>query len=181
MKKRTRYLVALAAAALVALAVAAPVVAHQLGTRGMSGTLPLYNAAVYDGSKVDRHGAEGKVWFDMTTKPYKITYLLTAWDLKKRTKYALVNFYCDNKDMGLGVHVLKETTSTRRGSLTMRGSAGINNLEEFAPDPWFTGAQLGLVPSSALNNVGEMVWVKDADVVLYAVAGLPIVLLKSAQ
>lgn len=182
MKKRTRYLIALAAAALVALALAAPVVAHQLGTRGMSGSLPLYNAALYDGSTIDRHGPEGTLRFDMTTKPYKIKYILTARGLQARTKYALIDFYCEDAIKGLGVRVLREATTTRRGTLYVRGAGGADDFREFTIDNrWVSGAQVGVIPSSALHRIGDMVWVNDADVALYAVAGLPTVVITSGQ
>lgn len=179
MKKRTRYLLVLATAALVALALAAPVVAHQLSVRGMSGTLPLYTATPYEGAKVDSHDIQGTLWFDMTIDPYKVKYVVTAHHLDKRTRYALVNIFAHDDSKHFHVNVLDDATSTRRGTLSLRGSAGLSDIKEFSPDPWVSGAQIGLFKYSDIKTIDGKTYVHEDAQVLFGLAGLPIVLYKA--
>jgi hypothetical protein len=165
----------LAGAALLALAVAAPVVAYQLSLRGMSGDIPLYNANPYAGETVDPRGAEGTLWFDMTINPYKIKFVLAAHRLEKKTHYALVNEYAYDQVNKLKIHVLADGYSSRRGSLYLKGWADRDTLTEFSPTPWVSGAQVFVVKYDAIRTVDGQTYVDESAQVLWGTAGLPVV------
>lgn len=144
--------------------------------RGMTGSMPLYDAIVIAGETIDPTGPAGSVSFTVKVVPYSVAWVVTARGLDGRTEYAIVNPFRRDGKLGTEVNVLGTGFSNRAGLLCVRGGTTQEGLAEWAPTAWSSGAQVSLVPANALRRNDDRVFVPDGDEnrTLYSALGVPI-------
>lgn len=166
MGRRSRLVAATVIGALLAVAVAVPVVAQVMGTPAISGYSRMYSYA-WDISQEPTATIDfGESWhavgssrvrmtFDTQSDPYFIKYLLAGTRLQPCTEYALVNvIFVEDKHVNMEptgefqalLRILKEGRTSKTGTLTLKGMAGGNPptgysyplYEDFDFDwPWY--------------------------------------------
>jgi hypothetical protein len=191
MKMRKRGLFMLAIMALVALAVAVPVVASVMATPGATGTLNFVNVNQYanpdDPPAPDPSGPAGTMAFTasvlVTGSPEApnefVSYKFSAVRLCKNTSYTLVNPAFIIADPNhLRVNVLASGVTNRAGVLCIKGRAtlgyGADHLMQFDGTVWASGARFQLVKSEDVHESDDS-WIERSDAVLFSVLGVPLV------
>ena len=135
MRKTSRWAIALAGGAFLALAVAVPVVAGTLlGDPAITGYARMYQytpgppaagGSFGDGWEAVRPG-KVRVAFDTTSDPYHLKYLVTAAGLKPGMRYALLNPQAlyDDEPPWLIASILSVGTASRGGDADAEGRRG---------------------------------------------------------
>jgi hypothetical protein len=193
--KTKRGAILLAAIALVALAVAVPVVAGSVGTPGATGTLNFVNVNQYgpnwqSAPPINPRGPVGSLAYTasvvttQTEYPQEIVkYTFSASRLCPGKEYALVNIFgLHTPDAQIiDVYILGRATANKAGVVCIKGIATLDELAELADnEAWGSGARLRLVPDPDANlhfEVETDAWYVDADcAVLFSVLGIPLIL-----
>lgn len=173
--------IVLAVVALIALAVAVPVVAGSLATPGGTGTLNFVNVNQYgpdwqSAPPINPRGPAGGMVYTtsvittQTVEPQQfVSYAFTASRLCRGTNYALVNVFAlhndptqvDPDDVALDVYVLGYGTANKAGIVCIKGCAPLAHLNADPPqlglseflsgDGRTSGARLRLVATSLLQ------------------------------
>lgn len=189
MKTRKRGLFMLAIVALVALAVAVPVVAGVMTTPGATGTLNFVNVNQYanpdNPPAPDPKGPAGTMAFtaSVLVSPEApdefVSYTFNAVRLCPNTPYTLVNPAFIIADPNhLRVNVLASGVTNKAGVLCIKGRAtlgyGPNHIMQFDGSVWASGARFQLVESGDVHEAGDY-WIERSDAVLFSVLGVPLV------
>jgi hypothetical protein len=186
--------------ALVALAVAVPVVAGSMTTPGGTGTINFVNVNQYgpdwqSAPPINPKGPCGTFTYVASVQTTQcpepqqyVQYTFSASKLSKGVEYALVNQFDlhDQEATQLDVHLLATGIANKAGILCLKGTATLDNLEEFQQLARTSGARLRLIPNPTVNMPLDeehtdqdhgTVYVIDADLgVLFSVLGVPIIL-----
>lgn len=193
---KKRLLIAAIVGALVAVAVAVPVIAATFGKPAESGYVRMYNYVNTDDGD-DSWEATGtstvRLAFDATADPYSIAMCVTGTRLKPKTQYALVNIIgfgheadAPDAEYFVDVTVLGTATTNKLGALSLKActdylSDGWNDNDSQYDNVWsrFSGADVWLVPFDAVevyeseNYVNLPSWPNPEACFVFASLGLP--------
>lgn len=142
MRRRSHLLIAVVIGALLALAVAVPVVAGTLlGDPAISGYARMYEYTSDVPTETAQFGGEDwdavrpssvRITFDTKADPYSFAYLLVGTRLAPRTEYVLLNpfqVFLDPGEATYLANVYDIGRTNKAGMLTLKGKVGASNPE----------------------------------------------------